>query len=169
MRLKFLFAWVFLAENHGLRAWWATQSMGSKRVRHNWETKHISTQTHMSCEILVPQPGIKPESPVMEAQSLNHWTAREARRLKCFKFLFCLCDILLDFSDGSDGEESSCNARDPGLIPGLGRSPGEGNGYPLQDSCLENPMDRGAWWATMGLQRVQHNWATNTHSLVCMI
>ena len=95
MRLKFLFAWVFLAENHGLRAWWATQSMGSKRVRHNWETKHISTQTHMSCEILVPQPGIKPESPVMEAQSLNHWTAREARRLKCFKFLFCLCDISL--------------------------------------------------------------------------
>ena len=37
---------------------------------------------------------------------------------------------------------------DPGLIPGSGRSPGEGNGYPLQYACLENPMDRGAWWAT---------------------
>ena len=51
--------------------------------------------------------------------------------------------------DGSDGEESACNAGDPGLIPGLGRSPGEGNGYPIQYSRLENSMDRGAWWATV--------------------
>ena len=43
---------------------------------------------------------------------------------------------------------SAGGIRDPGLIPGLGRSPGEGNGNPLQYSCLENPMDRGAWWAT---------------------
>ena len=48
---------------------------------------------------------------------------------------------------GSDGKESACNAGDPGFIPGLGRSPGEGNNNPLQYSCLENPMDRGAWWA----------------------
>ena len=41
------------------------------------------------------------------------------------------------------------NAADVGLIPGLGRSPGEGNGNPLQYSCLENPMDRGAWWAAV--------------------
>ena len=41
------------------------------------------------------------------------------------------------------------NARDEGLIPGSGRSPGEGNGNPLQYSCLENPMDRGTWWATV--------------------
>ena len=46
-------------------------------------------------------------------------------------------------------EASACNAGDPGLIPGLGRSPGEGNGNPLQYSCLENPMDGGAWWATV--------------------
>ena len=45
--------------------------------------------------------------------------------------------------------ESVCNARDPGLILGLRRSPGKGNGYPLQYSCLENAMDRGAWWATV--------------------
>ena len=51
--------------------------------------------------------------------------------------------------DGPDGEESACNAGDPGLIPGLGRSPGEGNGYPIQYSQLENSMDRGAWWATV--------------------
>ena len=50
---------------------------------------------------------------------------------------------------GSDGKESTCNAGDPGLIPGSGRSPGEGNGYLFQYSCLENPMDRGAWQATV--------------------
>ena len=46
----------------------------------------------------------------------------------------------------SDSKESTCNAGDLGLIPGLGRSTGEGNGYPFQYSCLENSMDRGAWW-----------------------
>ena len=46
----------------------------------------------------------------------------------------------MDFPGGSDGKESACSAEDPGLIPGSGRSPGEGNGNPLQYSCLENPM-----------------------------
>ena len=50
---------------------------------------------------------------------------------------------------GSDGEESACNAGDPGPVPGSRRSPGEGNGHPLQYSHLENPMDRGVWWATV--------------------
>ena len=45
------------------------------------------------------------------------------------------------------GKESACSAGDAGLIPSSGRSPGEGNGNPLQYTCLENPMDRGAWWA----------------------
>ena len=48
---------------------------------------------------------------------------------------------------GSDGKESAYSAGDLGSIPGLGRSPGEGNGHPVQYSCLENPMDRGAWRA----------------------
>ena len=48
-----------------------------------------------------------------------------------------------------NGKESVCQAGDPCLIPGLERSPGEGNGYPLQYSCLENPTDGGAWWATV--------------------
>ena len=52
------------------------------------------------------------------------------------------------FSGGSDHKESACNAGDLGSISGSGRSPGEGNGNPLQYSCLENPLDRGAWWAT---------------------
>ena len=51
------------------------------------------------------------------------------------------------FPGGSDGKESACNAGDQGYIPGLGRSPGVGNGYPLQYSFLENSMDRGAWRA----------------------
>ena len=54
---------------------------------------------------------------------------------------------LIIFPGGSAGKESACNAGDPGLIPGLGRSPGAGNGNPLQYSCLENPMDREARWA----------------------
>ena len=48
------------------------------------------------------------------------------------------------FSGGLDGQDSACNVGNPGLIPGLGRSPGEGNGNPLQYSCLENSLDRGA-------------------------
>ena len=53
------------------------------------------------------------------------------------------------FPGGSDGKESACNVGDQSSIPGSGRSPGEGNGNPLQYSCLENPMDGGAWWATV--------------------
>ena len=55
----------------------------------------------------------------------------------------------MGFPDGSDSEEFACNAGDPGVIPGSGRSPGGGHGNPLQYSCLENPTDRGAWWATV--------------------
>ena len=55
----------------------------------------------------------------------------------------------LVFPGSSDGKASAYNAGDLGLIPGSGRSPGEGNVNPLQYSCLENPMDRGAWWATI--------------------
>ena len=55
----------------------------------------------------------------------------------------------MGFPDGSDGKEFACNAGDLGLIPGLGRSPEEGNSYPLQYSCLENSIDGGAWQATV--------------------
>ena len=53
------------------------------------------------------------------------------------------------FPGGSDDEESACHLGEPGSFPGLERSSGEGNGYPLQDSCLENSMNRGAWQATI--------------------
>ena len=60
---------------------------------------------------------------------------------------------LLGFPGGSDGKESACNAGDPDLIPSSGRSPREGNGYPLQHSCLENSTGRGAWRASLWGQR----------------
>ena len=64
---------------------------------------------------------------------------------------------ILGFPGGSEGKASACNAGDPGSIPGWGRSPGEGIGNPLQYSCLENPMDGGAWWATVhGVTKSQY-------------
>ena len=64
------------------------------------------------------------------------------------------------FPSNSLSKESACSAGDPGFIHGSGRSPGEGNGNPLQYSCLENPKDRGAWQTTIhGLARVRHDLA----------
>ena len=60
-----------------------------------------------------------------------------------------MTERLLSFSGGSNGKESACNEGDPGLTPGWEDPAREGNGYPLQYSCLENPMDRGAGWATV--------------------
>ena len=57
--------------------------------------------------------------------------------------------LIRGFPGGSEVKASAWNAGDPGSIPGSGRSPGEGNGNPLQYSCLENPMDGGAWWAAV--------------------
>ena len=95
----------------------------------------------------LPDPGIKPASPaapVLQAYShadLSTWN-RTCRSPGYFPGLPQWCS----------GKESTCNAEaegDVGLIPGLGTSPGGWHGNPLQCSCLENPMDRGAWWATV--------------------
>ena len=69
------------------------------------------------------------------------------------EFLVFLIFVFGDSLKAQFGKESACNAGDPGLIPWWERGPGEGNGNPLQYSCLENPMDRGAWQAiqSMGL------------------
>ena len=67
-----------------------------------------------------------------------------------------------EFPGGSDSEESACNVGDPGSIPGSGRSPGKGNGNPLQYSCLENPMDRGAWGSKV--HGVSKSWTQLTHT-----
>ena len=63
----------------------------------------------------------------------------------------------MGFPGGSDSKDSACNAGDLGLSPGSGKSPGEGNGYLLQYSCLENSMDRGAWQAVVhGVAKTKH-------------
>ena len=64
-------------------------------------------------------------------------------------FNFEGAQLFIGIFSGSDGQESARNVGDPGLIPGSRRSPGEGNGHSFQYSCLENSMDRGAWWTTI--------------------
>ena len=89
---------------------------------------------------------------------LTEWAPRTWGRgwENCFPSLlflsptkFIACSVLVFLPGGSDGKMSAYNAGDLGLIPGLGRSSGEGNSNPLQYSCLEDPMDGGAWWATV--------------------
>ena len=131
---------------------------------------------------LAPWPEIEPGPLVSEVWSLSHWNTREPPSfiflmsgvLKTIFHVFCHCqhfkgreirhNLLQGRTSpgGSDDKASAYNAGDPGSIPGLGRSPGEGNGNPLQYSCLENPMDGGA----LQLQRVGHDWATSL-SLSC--
>ena len=69
----------------------------------------------------------------------------------------------MGFPGGSVGKESARNAGDLGSILGLGRCPGERNGYPLQYSCLENPMDRGAWWAPVHGVEKSRTWLSDFH------
>ena len=81
---------------------------------------------------------------------------RPHRNTKDYKRL--LSTTRLGFPGGLEVKASASNVGDPGSIPGLGRPPGEGNGNPLQHSCLENPMDRGAWRAIVyGVARVGHD------------
>ena len=67
------------------------------------------------------------------------------------------------FHGGSDRKESACNAGNPDSIPGLGSSPGEEHGNPLWYSCLENPMGRGTWWATVHGVAKSQTWLSNQH------
>ena len=85
-------------------------------------------------------------------KSLNLKLLLKGKEATCTDYLASLLSpsyIALGFSGGSEVKVSASNAGDPGLIPESGRFPGEGNGNPLRYSCLENPMDRGAWRATV--------------------
>jgi len=74
------------------------------------------------------------------------------------------------FLGGSKGKGYACNAEDLGSIPGSGRSPGEGNGYPLQCSCLENSLDRRAWWATVhGVENSQTRLTLHFNNLLKLL
>ena len=116
--------------------------------------------------------------------SLNHTKITSLRTiwistsvLLCKKSLIVYISVYLYakyllgiFHGGSGGKEIACNAGDPDLIPGSRRSPEEGNGYPVQYSCLENSMDRGAWWATVHGVAKSQTWLkwlsmhTHTHA-----
>ena len=90
--------------------------------------------------------GLKGLQERMRREELETVNVFSYHSFKEFHWISCLvCGPLLGFPDGSDGKASACNAGDPGSVPGLGRSPGQGNGSPLQFSCLEYPMDGGAW------------------------
>ena len=82
-------------------------------------------------------------------------------RLVGFKAIF---SVFWGLPGGSEVKASACNAGDLGLIPGLGRSPGAGDGNPLQYSCLENPMDRGAWWTTVHGGRKESDMTEQLHT-----
>ena len=75
--------------------------------------------------------------------------ARKLPEKECSPTHQQIIGLKLDLPGSSVSKESACSAGDPGLIPGWGRSPGEGNGKPLQNPCLENPIDKGAWWAAV--------------------
>ena len=77
--------------------------------------------------------------------------------------------LYLGFPGGSEGKESACTEGDLGLISGLGRSPGEGNSNPLQYSCLENSMDREAWWATVQGRRVGQDLVTEQQQMSLVV
>ena len=133
--------------------------MGSQRVRHDWMTfTCISPVTRKQ----------------LQSQRYSLWE-KEGRLREFLVSSFCflckkveeqldwICCLNIGHPWWLSGKESACNAGDRGLIPGLGRFPGEGNGNPLQYSCLGNPMGRGAWRAIVyGVTRVRHDWATNT-------
>ena len=119
-------------------------------IRGTWDLPRQSIQPvspALASRFLTTEPPGKP--PVCKFKSWNILNFDEVRRSRhgtgVWRLGLCLNP---DFSGGSDGKESACSARYLGLIPGLGRSPGGGNGNPLQYSCLENPMDRGAWQFT---------------------
>ena len=122
------------------------QSIGSQRVGHNWSDLAIGSfifpvSSWYTCSWLCAS--IYPA--LHEVCVLGKMPKSSAPG---GLVLICLSSHL-GFSDGSVVKNLPANAGDIGSIPGLGSSPGEGNGSPLQYSCLENPMDRGSWWATI--------------------
>ena len=90
-----------------------------------------------------------PHRPIFLLRLINNVTVLLFKILCMANKLLHFNWIPLGFPGGSDDKESACNTGDLGLIPGWRKCPGEGNGKPLQYSCLENPLDKGVWWATV--------------------
>ena len=137
------------------------QSMGSLRVGHDWATSlslftfpasEKEMATHSSVLAWrIPGTGEPGGLPSMGSHRVGHdWSDLAAGG-----------HGNLGFPGGSDSKESAWNAGDLGLIPGSRRSPGRGNGNPLQYSCLEHSMDRGAWWAVLHGVAKSWTWLSN--------
>ena len=100
----------------------------------NWRVSILTSHCRMFADVINKWPKMP-----------QKYISRPIQESYCFKYYY----LYLGFPGGSDSKESACNVGDWGSIPGSGRSPGEGNGNPLLYSCLENPMDRGAWWVAV--------------------
>ena len=122
------------------------------RLPHPWDSP--GKNTGVGCHFLLQCMKVKSEREVAQSSPTlaTPWTAGYQAPLSTGFFRQEYWSGVLAsyiFPCTSVSKESSCSAGDPGLIPGSGRSPGEGYGKPLQYPCLENPMDRGAWWAAV--------------------
>ena len=107
----------------------------------------------------LPNPGIKLGSPALPADFYQLSYQGSPNPVIIISYYYH--NLLEAFLGGSVGKESACNVGDPGSIPGWGRSLGEGNGNPLQYSCLENPIDRGTWSATVHGVAKSWTWLSN--------
>ena len=138
-RMEYGVNWIFLA--HSSSGW-----MGCYSTQHRYHPHLLEARTGRGSQFC--------QSWDSECSLPNglHFTLIFVMHPMVRHYTLTLFDVLftqrVQSLGGSEGKESACNAGDPGLIPGFRRSPGEGNGDPLQYSCLENSMNRGAWWAT---------------------
>ena len=128
---------------------WVSSSTPSACSQQKWK--------HMSTQMLVLGNSVHNRQKVGSVQMSTSWRV-DKQNLYLYNGM--------GFPGGSDGKESACKAGDLGSIPGWGRSPGEGNSYPLQFTCLENSMDRGAGWtAVHSTAKSWTKWLTLSHTL----
>ena len=141
--------------------------MNYHTIQENWRHAHLKTCTQMFIAVLIT---IMVGTTQM---SLKWWTDKQKWYIHTMEYNSARQGMkywyMWGFPCSSVSEEPACNAGDQGSIPGLGRSPGERNGYPHQYSCLESSMDRGDWQPTYspwGRKEVRHDWATNTFTFL---
>ena len=132
-------------------------SMGSHRVRHDW-----SDLAAAAAHVCVSGGDTR----ISELVIFKHKHSLEYIYILCIYICMYIYFCIWGFPGGSDGKEAACKAEDWGSIPWLGRSPGNGNGNPLQHSCLENSMDRGAWWAAIYGVTKSQAWLSDTFTLI---
>ena len=134
--------------------------------------RNKSLLTHKYCSFQTPGPEVGPLPTPVTSNLQIHWapllclqSSEEGTWCGLICNYYGLCPSL-GFPSGSEGKESASNVGDPGSVPGLGRSPGEGNSYPVQYSWLENPTGRGTWWAIFQGVAKSWTWLSDCHSTV---